>query len=483
MKKWAGRLLIATLSLMLAGQNVFALGESSPTFVPTAQPSQTPEATATATPEETVTPEVAVTPEETDMPDSSAEEEANADDSVVRYTAIASAPLKARRAPDDNAGGCGSIAKGDVVYIVEMGDEWSLVDIGRNNGYVRTQYLSEIHEYVNGATGAAVTAAPAGEATVAPDDPTDAAAGFKENFVAYAYKAVVAKKSASADAAAAFKIPKYDKVTVSSNQNGVSYIRYNNSYGYVPTAALFKWDRIDPYAGDIPGCDIHVGLAFVNHSTDIRSYDEKGNEVLKTINPGSAVSVDTLDSQGRYPLPYWRTTGYIDQSDVGYFMKAVPWADAQSGDLISCMSTFYAVGVHTLQYQGRNWNIYMGSSFISNTVVQPGETVNTYDLMGPYRASTGYHHAPIMSQTALWGYGGGCCQVNTTLYNLLIQVPILINWRKVHADVGIYYCPVGFDAAVGGGDTTMIFTNTLPYAVRINFFMSDGCLTVGLFRV
>ena len=46
--------------------------------------------------------------------------------------------------------------------------------------------------------------------------------------------------------------------------------------------------------------------------------------------------------------------------------------------------------------------------------------------------------------------------MNTTLYNLLIQVPILINWRKVHADVGIYYCPVGFDAAVGGGDTTMM---------------------------
>ena len=73
--------------------------------------------------------------------------------------------------------------------------------------------------------------------------------------------------------------------------------------------------------------------------------------------------------------------------------------------------------------------------------------------------------------------------MNTTLYNALIQVPIYINWRRVHADVGIYYCPVGFDAAVGGGSITMIYTNTLPYAIRFNYFMSDGCLTVGLFRV
>ena len=53
----------------------------------------------------------------------------------------------------------------------------------------------------------------------------------------------------------------------------------------------------------------------------------------------------------------------------------------------------------------------------------------------------------------------------------------------MHAEVGIYYCPVGFDAAVGGGDITMIFTNTLPYPFRINFFMSDGCMTAGIFRV
>jgi uncharacterized protein YgiM (DUF1202 family) len=455
MKKWAGRLLTGMLCLMLMGGNGFAFAEETAAVTPTASPL----ATAEATPAPTKT-------------------------SEVRYTAVASAPLKVRRAADDNATGNGSIAKGDVVYILDLGDEWSLVDIGRNTGYVRTSYLNDVHEYTQGVEGASVTPAPSTAEATDAETAADTAAGFKEEFVAYAYKAVVARNSTGPDSKAAFSVPKYDKVTVSENtQDGWSYIHYQNSYGYVPTSALFKWDRIDPYAGDIPGCDVHTALVFLNHSTDIRSYDGKGNKVLKTLNPGSAVAVDAMDEEGRYPLPYWRTTGYVEQSDISYTIKVVPWKDAQSGDLISCMSTFYAVGIHTIQYQGRNWNIYLSTSYISNTIVQAGETVNTYDLMGPYRASTGYHHAPIMSQHALWGYGGGCCQVNTTLYNALIQVPILINWRKVHADVGIYYCPVGFDAAVGGGDTTMIFTNTLPYAVRINFFMSDGCLTLGIFRV
>jgi uncharacterized protein YgiM (DUF1202 family) len=454
MKKWAGRLLTGTLCLMLMGGNGFALGEETASGTPTASPQTTAEATPTPT-----------------------------ETSEVRYTAIASAALKVRRSAEDDASGNGSITKGDVVYIIDLGDEWSKVDIGRNVGYVRTGYLSDIHEYAQGTEGAEVTPAPSAQDSTDAEPAADTAAGFKENFVAYTYKAVVAKNATGSDSKAAFSVSKYEKVTVSLNtEDGWSYIHYRNSYGYVPTNALFKWDRIDPYAGDIPGCDVHTGLAFLNHSTDIRSYNGKGNKVLKTINPGSAVAVDTIDEKGRYPLPYWRTMGYVEQSDISYIIKVVPWAEAKSGDLISCMSTFYAVGIHTLQYQGRNWNIYLGTSFISNTIVQPGETENTYNMMGPYRASTGYHHAPIMSQHALWGYGGGCCQVNTTLYNALIQVPILINWRKVHTDVGIYYCPVGFDAAVGGGDTTMIFTNTLPYAIRINFFMSDGDLTLGIFR-
>lgn len=38
--------------------------------------------------------------------------------------------------------------------------------------------------------------------------------------------------------------------------------------------------------------------------------------MLKTINPGAAIAVFELDEEGRYPLPYWRTTGYIKEEDV-----------------------------------------------------------------------------------------------------------------------------------------------------------------------
>ena len=416
----------------------------------------------------------------TEQPDAQAEAAAAEQEDAVKAIATAGVTLKVRREPSSESPGSGSIPEGSQVYILELGDTWSKVDTGRTIGYVQTRLLENIRDKSAPEGGAAPAAA---QATETPNIAGDSPDTFVAKFKAYAYQSFVTRADMDERSSSRFKVSKYEEVTVGAVHGEWSYIRYQNSYGYVRNAALFKWDRIDPYAGDIPGAPKPVGLAFLNKSANIRSYEDNGAELLKTVNPGSAVIVNTQDDLGRYPLPYWRTTGYVDTDDVSYVMPIVPWDEAQSGDLISAMTTFYAVGVHTLQYQGRNYNIYLGSSYISGLVIQPQETINIYNIMGPYRKSSGYHKAPIMSPSALWGYGGGTCQVNTTLYNTLIQVPILINWRKVHANVGIYYCPVGFDAAVGGGDITMIFTNTLPYAVRVNYFMTDGCMSVGLFRV
>jgi uncharacterized protein YgiM (DUF1202 family) len=271
---------------------------------------------------------------------------------------------------------------------------------GLNVGYVLTRYLTDVKDY--DAAAAAGAEAEAAEPTPAPDTSGNTPDNFTDNFVAYAIKKVVARTDMSDDSPAAFSIPQYDEVTVSANQGGWSYIRYKNSYGYVPTEKLFRWDRIDPYAGDIPGCTVHIGLAFVNHTTDIRSYEDNGNEVLKTVNPGSALAVDTLDSQGRYPLAYWRTTGYVDEDDVGYLMKVVPWDEAESGDLISCMSTYYAVGIHTLQYQGRNYNIYRAPASFPARCAAGRKSVNTYALRARYSYSTGFH-ARVMNPHSCGG--------------------------------------------------------------------------------
>lgn len=411
-----------------------------------------------------------------------AQEAAEDDLDPITHTAIASVALKVRRSPSKDALAGDSIPRDSFVYILELGEEWCRVRTPVMEGYVLTEYLDDITLYdleAADANGTADLEIEVAEPVNAPNF-TTSAENFYEGYYAHAVKTAIIYLEPNELSRKIGSVPMYEQVIVSEVSGEWCLARYENVYGFIRTSSLFKWDRIDPYVGEIPGLDIMPYLAFVNHTTTIYSMED--DSVLKTINPGAAIAVFELDEEGRYPLPYWRTTGYIKEEDVAWLMPVKDWETAESGDLISTMSTYYAVGISTLQYQGRNWNIRLSSSMITGTILQPGEEYNQHQTIGPFMQSTGYHKAPIMKKGALWGYGGGTCQVNTTFYIATIQLPILVTHRKVHADVGIYYAKKGFDAAVGGGDINLIMTNTMPYAIRYQMFVSDGVVTCCIYK-
>lgn len=402
----------------------------------------------------------------------------NAD--TAQYITTARVALKMRRSPGLNANGCGSIRLGEEILVLSMDLDWAKVRKGDTIGYVQCKYFETIYHYdeKTGAKGEVFempdVAVPAGQVT---------ASGFVRNFIGYTVAKTVMYQTADKEARIIANIKIYDQVYVNAfSDDGWAYCEHDNQYGYIRTDKLFKFDRIDPYAGAIPGCIVYPLMAVVGQTTDILSYDDSG-KVLKTIYPGAAICVEEPDEQGRYKTPYWRTTGYITGDQIHYLQKVVPWADAQPGDMISVMTTYYALGIATQEYQGRNWNIYYASSILSTRRLEPGEQLDMNDTIGPYTKSKGYKVAPIASPNASVGYGGGTCQVNTTMYNVLIQIPIFINHRQVHANAGAKYFLKGFDAAVGSRDAiNMVFTNTLSYPIRINFWISDGALTVALYR-
>lgn len=411
-----------------------------------------------------------------------AQEVAAEEEAPITHTATASVALKVRRSPSKDASAGDSIPRDSFVYILELGEEWCKVRTTRMEGYVLTQYLDDITLYdleAAEANGTADLEIDVAEPINAPNF-TTSPENFHEGYYAYAVKNAVIYLEPNELSRKIGSVPIYDQVIVSEVSGEWCLARYEDTCGFIRTSSLFKWDRIDPYVGEIPGLDIMPYLAFVNHTTTIYSMED--DSVLKTINPGAAIAVFELDEEGRYPLPYWRTTGYIKEEDVAWLVPVKDWETAESGDLISTMSTYYAVGIYSAQYQGRNWNIRLSSSMITGTILQPGEEYNQHQTIGPFSQSTGYHKAPIMKKDALWGYGGGTCQVNTTFYIATIQLPILVTHRRVHADVGIYYAKKGFDAAVGGGSINLIMTNTMPYAIRYQMFVSDGVVTCCIYK-
>lgn len=399
----------------------------------------------------------------------------------INYVGKASIALKVRVEPNKDARGVDSVPKNATVYVMELvGDEWAKIKTDNTIGYVLVKYITNMQDVSH------LSAEALDEPAELPDgsDPFVAeVTEFKEGYKALMLNGDYIYESPTTNAAKVAHVPAAKEVVVSTVSGDWCLMRYKNAEGYMLCSSLYMWDRLDPYAGEIPGLTVMPKIVVTNRTTEVYSLED--NSILKDypMPAGSCLTVYEKDALGRYQTPYHRTMGYINADAVAYEMDVVPWEEAQSGDLIAAMTTFYAVGVTTLNYQGRNWNIYLATSMINGTVLQPGQSYDMNATIGPYRKSTGYHEAPIMSQNALTGYGGGTCQVNTTFYMTNIMLPILINHRRAHADVGIYYVPRGFDAAVGGGDINLRLTNTLPYAIRYQFLISDGVLTCCIFRV
>ncbi|NLO85768.1 MAG: SH3 domain-containing protein [Clostridiales bacterium] len=397
----------------------------------------------------------------------------------VTHIATSTVALKVRVEPEQDARGIDSIPKGAYVYILELGDDFCKVETSGRVGYILSKYLIDIREYPF-VEGVSSTVELAQEDVVVDLDGFGSKETFEENYYAYSNWDTVVYDSPDERSYVLVDFPAYKQAVVSEIQGNWAYLCYKGQYGYTRVDKLFKWDRINPYIGEIPGLVVYPQIVYTNKSTNIYSVED--NSVLYSVNPGAALTTNEMDELGRYTLPYWRTTGYVNAEDVAYTVPVVAWDEAQAGDLISTMSTYYALGISTLQIQGRNWNIRLSASMITGTVLQPGEKYDMNGTIAPYKQSTGYHKAPIMSKSALWGYGGGTCQVNTTFYMSTIQVPLRVTHRRVHAEVGIYYAPVGFDAAVGGGEINLRMTNTLPYPVRYHVVMSDGVITALIYR-
>ena len=204
----------------------------------------------------------------------------------------------------------------------------------------------------------------------------------------------------------------------------------------------------------------------------------------RLVDRGSILAVSALDEHMAVTLPYDRTTGRIQATSNLELESVNPWDEAQMGDLIAVLSTYYDPEQRTQAQIGRLHNILQGVERLNDVIIVAGEKFYFNDFCAPYTQSNGYMEGPIVNyvSSAKLGYGGGICQVSTTLYNAILQIPVeVIKWQ-VHSSYGISYAPLDFDAAVGNGNIDLRLRNTLPYDVRLAMQAEGGVLTVRVYR-
>ena len=106
---------------------------------------------------------------------------------------------------------------------------------------------------------------------------------------------------------------------------------------------------------------------------------------------------------------------------------------------------------------------------------------------GPYTSAKNYVKGPVLLDSG-WGLGpgGGVCQVSSTLYNVLAQLPgVNVIHHISHGSNGIAYLPLNMDAAVGNAAHAidLIFRNEYDFDLRFEALAQNGALFIALYRV
>ena len=119
-------------------------------------------------------------------------------------------------------------------------------------------------------------------------------------------------------------------------------------------------------------------------------------------------------------------------------------------------------------------NIKNAVSKIDGTVLYPGEEFSVYEAIAPLDAENGYELAGAYENgTTVQSYGGGVCQVSTTLYNTVLYSELNVTQRSNHSMM-VHYVDPSRDAAIAGTYKDLKFQNSTDAPIYIEGYTSGG---------
>lgn len=304
-------------------------------------------------------------------------------------------------------------------------------------------------------------------------------------YVGVANRSIAIRASEDREAEALASFAKGDKVYVfgyspqwldCQNKQGVR--------GYVLRQYVDTITPVDPVNTPPYGSQPHPYAALVAQQAKVYARPDDQGDALCSLTPGSRISILAL-SDGWATVQYQRQLGYVHVSKLKGLTPVAPTVDyARSGDMIACFTSYYSVATTELNL-GRMVNIDVSCDYIS-MVLEPGQKFSFNQIAGPYREARGYKPSPVLiNGTTVTGYGGGTCQVSSTLYNTLLLLPegLRVLYRRPHGPAGAKYLPHGVDAAVGNESLDLVFQNDYGFPIRIEANAQDGALTIAIYKV
>lgn len=264
---------------------------------------------------------------------------------------------------------------------------------------------------------------------------------------------------------------------------GVTFQKEQAVSGIVEKAESLKFDEPvaaveEPVTDDTIKIDFDAIYAEVKKDMQNATSSVNSEGIMVYADPVAGVDFDLdaakamLDTeQEEYVVPLQITQPEITVEQLKQQHNA-----ANCPDLLSEYMTKFSAGD-----ANRNFNIARAAAKIDGTVLQPGEAFSFHRIVQGTGKAQGYKESTVYSPKGIEkGYGGGVCQVSTTLYLAATYANMDITSRRNHSYT-VTYVPLGFDAAVSDGGQDMKFKNNRKYPVKIKAIVTGSTITMQIY--
>lgn len=212
---------------------------------------------------------------------------------------------------------------------------------------------------------------------------------------------------------------------------------------------------------------VDAKLKFQNNKATVFVPSEDGKQLNLAASAGSIVSA-LLESQGSASLVFDIIKPEITLEKIN---------DLGINTLIGRGESDYGKSPAS-----RIHNIKTGLARFNGIILKPGEEFSFNNFLGEVDDKNGYQAELVIKNGELVReFGGGLCQVSTTVFRAAILAGLPITERKPHSFPVQYYNPQGFDSTIYPGVVDLKFINNTPEHILIQTKLAASRLAVEIY--
>lgn len=208
---------------------------------------------------------------------------------------------------------------------------------------------------------------------------------------------------------------------------------------------------------------------------------EGGFQITDGLSGRMLNQVDTLANVSEFLTSKWDGSDVVLDMDVDIVSPLGSYEDLSLvRDILGSYTTSYSTSGSS-----RSANVANACSFINGTTLYPGEEFSTLDKITPFSEANGYFLAgSYLNGQVVDSFGGGICQVSTTLYNAVLLSELEVTERYNHSMI-ISYVKPSMDAAIAeSSGKNFKFVNNTDYPIYIEgYTTSDKKITFNIYGV